>query len=269
MTLHHNRVLNRLIGGVVGAHALVWIWILLLSVVTIHAQTLPTLVALGSCSGATPGIPAGSAADDIMLLGVEMSGNDGAPHEPACPTDWAHVTGSPQDSGALSAMAVCWKRHDGSESAPSITAMGTDHEIGVIIGIRGAITTEDPWSGTPGLVASDTTTTSHNWLGATTDVANTFVVIFSALNVGDIGWSSQTNANLANITEQTDTCQTSSGNDGEVSITTGEYAGPGSFGTTTATASSGIVQLSLSVAIKAAATAATKSPFIHLFGGQE
>jgi hypothetical protein len=106
--------------------------------------TLPTFVAAGTvdagAASCAPGIPAGSQLNDIMYLLVTTKRH--STWEATVPADWTAI-GTPQAIGTVDGSASVqfqsyWKRHTGSESAPSCTVTTSDYILARIISIRGA-----------------------------------------------------------------------------------------------------------------------------------
>src|SRR3990167_3381302 len=194
----------------------------------------------------TYGLPTGHALNDILLLYVETSAQ--TPPATFPPTGWVEVADSPQATPSVNAGAaaantqihVLWKRHDGSETDPTVVDPG-NHQVGVIVAYTGCVTTGDPWDVTAG-GASATNDTALTVGGDTTTVANTMVVIGVGLslgitNAGDQCIGSWANADLGSIAERADYL-TLSGNDGVIAVVEGTKAAAGLFGNTTATLTS-------------------------------
>src|SRR5690349_1204387 len=82
------------------------------------AGPIPTVYAVGTIASGTgsisPGIPAGTTTNDILILITESS-----PSEPVtAPAGWTDM-GVPTGNGA-SQLGVFWKRAGASESAPTV-----------------------------------------------------------------------------------------------------------------------------------------------------
>lgn len=105
---------------------------------------MPALRAVGTFafanSGAvSPSIPAGIAANDILLCRVGTGGNPTI----TMPAGWTRK-GSPLQNGTANQLTVWWKRTTGSETAPSVGG-ATQDVLAVICAYSGCITTGDPF----------------------------------------------------------------------------------------------------------------------------
>lgn len=214
-------------------------------------MALPTFVAAGATNASIGdlalALPAGLAADDILIAAIECAAADTA----VLPGGWAHVTGSPIATATGTKLNVAWKRAGGSESAPTFTDAG-DHQAGALVAVRGCITTGNPWDvvNTSVLDASDTAVAFPS---VTTTVADCLVLNIIA-NGRDVdtttGIGSWTNAALANLTERLD-FWSSLGSGGGVGLATGEAAAAGVVGQTTATLAGGAgTQAHMTLALK-------------------
>lgn len=122
----------------------------------------------------TPGLPTGHALNDILLL-VVQSANEAI----TCPTGYVDVANSPQSTGTAATagsvrLAVCWKRDNGSEAAPTVADTG-NHTVARIYAYSGAATSGNPWDVTAGSVDAVATSTPA-MVDVTTTVADTRVV---------------------------------------------------------------------------------------------
>ncbi len=219
----------------------------------------PTFVAAGTVAASNnaiaPGLPAGLAVNDILLLFVETS-NQAASIANANGGTWTEVLNSPQGTGTAATAAgtrltVFWSRYNGVQGAPTTSDSG-NHQLGRIIAVRGVITTGDPWDVTAGGVEAGNTDTSGSIPGATTTVANTLVVTAIATALPDANgtavFSAWTNANLS-PTERTDN-STNQQNGGGLGIATGVWAGTGAYGATTVTTSANTAKAMMSIALR-------------------
>lgn len=202
--------------------------------------TMPTIVGVGaSASGTgdvTPALYTGHRKDDIIFMAVQSSAQT-----PATPTDYKKTGPYVGFGGAASAGATrltCfWKRHDGSESDPTITDTG-DHTLAVIIGIRGCVTTGNPFlnMGARRNLTASTTATSTS--GTTQfDKALIMDIFTHALDSASTAFSAPTNASLSDVTLHADVA-TADGTGGGIGIITGGKALRGDFVATTATVTS-------------------------------
>ena len=125
--------------------------------------TFGTEAVITPAGSGTPGLPAGWASNDIFLLCVELF-NDGAV---SAPSGYAAVPGTPQGIGTPGAAAsvqqyLFWRRATGSESAPTVAIPGAGGTA-IIMGIRGCVTTGNPWSVTAGGTAPSSLSVSIAW----------------------------------------------------------------------------------------------------------
>jgi hypothetical protein len=223
------------------------------SFTTTSIVAAPTFVAAGAVAtntaAITPALPAGIAANDILLLFLETA-NQAISISNQNGGTWTEVTNSPQGTGATR-LTVFWSRYNGTQGVPTASDSG-DHQTGRIIAIRGATTSGNPWDVTAGGVES-TSDTSGSIPGATTTVANTLVVAAIATDLpdatGTANFSAWTNANLTSVTERTDNTS-KSGNGGGLGIATGVKATAGAYGNTTVTAATSAVKGMMSIALK-------------------
>lgn len=202
--------------------------------------TLPSFVAAGtSATGTgdvTPGVPAGSVINDILLIFVQ-SDNQAA----TAPAGYAKLgpfcgIGTAAAAGGTR-LTVFWKRHDGSEPDPTVTDTG-DHTLAQMISIRGCPTSGDPFLNV-GVLRKLTASTTGTAPAGATPVDNCLVInaFVHALDSSSAVFSSPTNADLANVTERIDV-GTTDGNGGGIGVFTGEKVSAGSFTGTTVTETS-------------------------------
>jgi hypothetical protein len=212
----------------------------------------PTVVGVGTVDSATPwvpGLPAGTALDDILFLLVEQIGGEASP----AATGYAHVTGSPVVQGVNTQLSVLWKRAGASESAPTVTGP-SDHAVTRIIGIRGGKTAGNPWSQAAVAVES-IADTSAAWPGVTTLVAGCLILeciatgrdIATTANLGAL-----TNSLYTSITEQMDNWDATGGGGG-IGLVTGIKTTAGATGSSTATMASTDTKAMMTIALDGAA----------------
>ncbi len=202
--------------------------------------TLPTFVAIGSSATGTgditPGLPTGHTTNDILLLFVQTDSQAATP-----PAGYAQL-GPAVGIGAAAAASstrgyVFWKRDGGAEGAPTVTDSG-DHTLGIIMAIRGCMTTGDPFLSIGQTRKATASTTGTAAAGATpTDACLVVNAFFHGLDSASVVFSAWTNASLASITEQIDVA-TADGNGGGIGVATGGMTKSGSFGSTTVTETS-------------------------------
>jgi hypothetical protein len=190
---------------------------------------------VGSTTTATPGIPAGTLADDILLLFVETE-NEAV----TLSTPNGFVTiGTPTGTGTAGAVdasriTVFWKRAVGSDASPVVADAG-DHVACRILGFRGCLDAGNPWNGTPTWTVDATSDTQLIANGPTTTVDNSLVVI-GAANVIDTNTAQSltyTNGNLSNLGGSGFGDNTISGSGGGFNVGLGEKVTAGAVGGTT------------------------------------
>lgn len=201
-------------------------------------MTLPTVVGVGTVSAstgdATPGLPSGWAANDIHLMVVEQSpvNNFGA-----APSGWVLVTNCQQKPGSLATdgnIQVFWRRAVAGDPDPATMVDTINHTSARIIGVRGCVTTGNPWDVTNG--GTEAAGLNVTITGNTTTVNDCLIVIFGGTGIDQdstIEWSLFVNTDLANLTERMDNYN-SQGNGGGFACATGQKATAGAYGNTTA-----------------------------------
>lgn len=123
----------------------------------------------GPSTDATPGVPSGTAADDIMVA-VVLAGNDNSLTFPAGWTKKVERT-----NGTAHRLTVAWKRATSSESAPSISGNSQDI-IAQIFGFSGCTASGDPFNAFDSQAnASSTTVTAPTITPANADSMILFV----------------------------------------------------------------------------------------------
>jgi hypothetical protein len=134
-------------------------------------------------------------------------------------------------------LGIFWKRHDGSETDPTVTDPG-DHAVGQVMTIRGCPTVGDPFESVGQRRKTTASTTGTAEGGATTSdnclVVNAFA---HALDSASAVFSSFTNADLSSISERIDVA-TTDGTGGGIGVSTGEKTDAGTFTGTTVTETS-------------------------------
>ena len=195
--------------------------------------TIPTVYNVGATAtgtGAiTPALPASPEPGDLQIMFLE-TGN-----QAITVANWTAATsGSVGDATDVTMLTVYYRRWVSGDAA-QVTSDSGDHQIGQIVGIRGAIRSGNPFevvgTGTAASSATGTatavTTTGTNRLiinavGVTTDLTST------------ANFSAWTNANLSSVTERCDAL-TTAGSGGGFGVATGGLAAAGGSGGTTVT----------------------------------
>ncbi len=198
---------------------------------------LPTFRSAGTIASGTgditPGLPAGWAKDDILLVFCESGAGDPAP---AVPTGYAHVTGS-SVSTTGTRLTVFWKRATTVETAPLIADTG-NHQSARMAAFPGCRTTGNPWEITQ-TSTENVVDTTGSASGPTTTQANALIVIacssdYDVAADDTAGYSAFTNAALGSLTEQIDNRSAAAGG-GTIGVATGTKATAGAVGATTYT----------------------------------
>lgn len=175
-----------------------------------------------------PGLPAGTAADDILVMFLETY------DQAITVSGWTQAGNSPQSLTTDTRLTVFWKRAVGGDA--TTTSDSGNHQIGRIIGFTGCTTTGNPFNVTAG-GTGDGADNQGSIPGAVTDVTDTMVIAAccSGYDMGSDGtafFSSWTNANLGSLTEQIDNFTTAN-NGGAIGVATGTWATTGDYGATT------------------------------------
>jgi len=201
---------------------------------------MPVVIGVGAFAsnvGAmTPAFPAGytAVADDVALTWRETENAD----TPSVPSGWTLAANQGVASGTTTRLSIISKRLVAGDTAPSLADVG-DHQVGIMMIIRGCKTTGNPWNATPTagqeLVADTTVAIS----GVTTTVNDCLCLYgFSTgqsvnSGIGATGWA---NASLTDVLEQMDRWATA-GTGGGFAMASGGLATFGASGTMTATLS--------------------------------
>lgn len=228
-------------------------------------MALPTFVAAGTFAGsaatASPGIPAGTVADDILLLFVETE-NEAVTLSTA---EGFATIGAPTGTGTAggttaSCITVFWKRATGSDVAPTVADAG-DHVACRILGFRGVKATGDPWNVAAVWSVDSVADTSGSATGVTTTV-NDCLIVIGAANVIDTNTGqtvTYSNASLANLGGTGAGDNTNQGSGGGFNVGTGELATAGATGTTTLTYGANTQKSMVVIPLEGQATPATNA----------
>jgi hypothetical protein len=206
----------------------------------IRSLSAPTFVAAGAVASGTgaiaPVLYTGHALNDIMFCVVQT-----ANQAVTAPAGWTKAGpvvgfGTAAAAGAMR-LTIFWKRHDGSETDPSIADPG-DHAIAFTFGIRGAATDGDPFVSVGQRMKRTASTTASQHAGVT-HVDNAMVLEFlaHAQDSASAVFSAPVNASLTSVTEQVDVAAVD-GVGGGLGLITGIKAAAGPFAATTATMTS-------------------------------
>jgi len=224
---------------------------------------MPSVYAVGavaSSTGAaiTPAIPAGTDIDDILILLHEMDPVLNAAVLGAV-TGFADALNSPQSqtTGLPTRLTVRWHRATGPESGTVSCPAVTNHHVARIIGVRGCVTSGNPWNQTAGSVAASSASVSIDGLITTAidclilAAVTTGTDVASTTHIGT--WA---NASLAapSITEHVDNW-VSSGTGGGIGAAAGGKAAAGAVTATTATLVTANTQARFCIALQGASAA--------------
>lgn len=223
-------------------------------------MALPTYVAEGAVAagttGITPGLPAGIATDDILLLYTESQAGQPTSLTSQAGGTWTKFVAQDVGSGAAgTSLGIFWSRYNGTQTAPSVGDSG-DHTFGYIEAYRGCVATGDPFEAL--VTGSEATAdTTLEVTGSTTLGADRLVIVAAGRENDnfDAHYSAWANADLANLTERSDR-GTAQGNGGGLTTVTGEKAAAGAYGTTTATVAASVLDAFATFALIPAAAAA-------------
>lgn len=216
----------------------------------------PTVRAVGTIASSTttasPGLPSGTVAGDLLVMFTET---DGA--ETASVSGWTELaTDSPQTADTGSAtdtkLAVFWKIAAGGDA--TTTNDPGNHIIGRIIGITaGTFDSTTPINVSAG--GTETTAdTSGSIPGATTDRDDCLVLAaistgYDAASNGTAQFSAWTNSNLTSLTERIDN-QRITGTGGCLGVASGVMATAGDYGSTAVTLANSALKAMISLAIQ-------------------
>lgn len=217
-------------------------------------MTLPTFGATGtvfasSGSAGSPGMPAGLADGDVLLLIAEspsLQSYDAI-------ADWPNVFAAQDATGTTGTrLTVKWKRwHTGDTLVPPTVSGPSNHLFAVIASFPGCIPTGNPWDVTS--VGSESVEdTSFVIPGATTTVPDCLVVVVGTHGIDTAldRWPALvTNADLANITKRLGT-STNAGNGGGIGIFTGEKAAAGAYAASTGDLAAASAKAFATIALK-------------------
>lgn len=182
----------------------------------------------------TAALPGAEQADDILLL-ILQSSNDAAMPTPTDYKQLGPATGiGPGAAAGSMKLGIFWKRHDGSETAPTLTDLG-DHSYGVMLAIRGCPTTGDPFHFLGNNRKTTASTTGTSPAGATA-VDNCLVIdIFGhAVDNASGQGSSPTNTGLSGVNEDFDDA-TTDGTGGGIYVMSGVKVEAGDIPASTVT----------------------------------
>lgn len=213
------------------------------------AQAIPTVVSAtvagSSTSAITAIVPAAVEVDDIVLLIIESNGDA---ISLSTPSGFTEITDSPQSAGASTTrIAAYWNRATSTTMSNVVIADSGDHQLGIWVVIRGADYSGDPFDCTAGDTSA--ASTSVTMPSDTTTSNNCLIVHALASSISNTS-SAWTNAGLSGLAVAIQN-NTTSGDDGHVSVVTGGLAVAGAIGSTTATITSA-AQARLTLAIRPA-----------------
>lgn len=172
-------------------------------------MAFPTVVAVGTVASgvatATPGLPAGWALNDILIIVCESAEQTAG--VPGLPSGYAYLNSVqvPITGTVATKLTMMWKRATASESAPVVPDPG-DHIVARMVAVRGCRTTGNPWN-TTATATEAVADTSASWPAVTPTRAE--CLILNAIATGQdvastANLSAHVNANLGSVTEQMD-----------------------------------------------------------------
>ncbi|MEI6649802.1 MAG: glycine-rich domain-containing protein [Candidatus Moraniibacteriota bacterium] len=218
----------------------------------ITGTTMPLFRAVGTAATGTttvtPGLPAGHATNDILILFVQSSNEFVTAPSGYTQIGPQHGSGTNVVAGA-NRLAMFWKRDGGAESAPTVADSG-DHTYAVIAAFSGCPTTGDPFKYVSG-GEKTTASGSGSATGGQTTIDNSLIVtaVTTSLDaVSSATYSSWANTSLSSVTEQFDG-GIADGTGGSIGIVTGGKAAAGAVGATTVTESSSTVDAYATIAL--------------------
>ncbi len=208
--------------------------------VAIAAKAVPTYVAAGTAQsgvgGSTIPLPAGTQADDILIIFIETSNNT-----ITVPSGWAHVTGSPQGTGTSDAIGstginAIWKKHSGSEASVTFADPG-EHHSAQMHAWRGVLTSASPGANGVGS-ANASATTAFSASGPTTTIHNELLIIAvgTGIDSSTARWASHglSGTGVTSVNLRRD-ASVNAGAGGGFAVWDGTVATPGAVTTVTAT----------------------------------
>lgn len=198
--------------------------------------------------------PASHAVDDIAIL--VLSNGTAAAVGLATANGFVAIPGSTQTATGLGG-EVFWCRATSTSMASPITNTAGNNISGVIVTVRGCVTTGNPWEAIS-TSAKTTTSTATSITGATTLLPETLIV-YAAARAADFAanqYSGEADATLTGVAERADN-GTVSGNGGGIGIWTGTKATAGAYGPLTATLANTSTELYWSIALKPPTPAGT------------
>lgn len=225
-----------------------------LSAEAYSGATTPTVVVGVANSGTTGAVTYTNPthqANDLLLLLTESQQTAGL----TAPTGgWANVTNSPRAQGT-NALTIngFWKRCASSAEANPVVPAATNHQIGVVLRIRGAVTTGDPWDFSLAGGASAVSTVNFDSGGVT--VGPKRLIITALTNSTDTATNQFSSAagpgqtGFATVFQQF----TTNGGGGGLLVATGEKTNAGTVAPVTATIATSSIWAGLMLAIKPAA----------------
>jgi hypothetical protein len=224
---------------------------------------MPSVYAVGAAANSTgaaitPGIPTGTDANDILILLHEMDPVLNAAALGAV-TGYSEVLNSPssQTAGLPTRLTVRWHRATGPESGTVSCPAVTNHHIARIIGVRGCVTSGNPWNQTAASVAASSASVSIDGLTTTAIDCLILAAVTTGTDVNSaVHISAWANTSLANpaVAEQVDNW-TSSGTGGGIGASTGGKAAAGAVNPTTATLVTANTQARFCMALQGAVAA--------------
>lgn len=180
------------------------------------AQAQITYVGAGTIGGAltttdaTAALPAGTQADDILLVACSVRSI----------TDTTVVSGytviEADKDTSTGSHSWFWKRHDGTEGTATCNKSASADSFARQYAFRGVRTTSDPWNALVAAQVDNGTTDPTTFTGITTGAANSMVVIMDGYEDNDGSVAVVTSTDPAAYTE--DYAESATGTDGSLEI---------------------------------------------------
>lgn len=232
-----------------------------MAIPTFQAAGAPAEAIAGAVSPAWPTHQAG----DIGLLIVESEHHVSLSVAAGFrPVETGRRKAQGPGTGTFTCLSVFWCRADSAAMAtPSVHHTG-DHVRAIILTYRGCGSTGNPWNKVQTTV-NETSSTAVTFPAVTTTDADCLIVHILSHDIDTGQLSSQTNANLANITEHYDQ-GSGIGSNGGVSIFGGDKAVAGDTGNTTATFSHSTAFVTMTLALTPTASLLDKTPWLQGWG---
>lgn len=222
---------------------------------------MPTVFAVGTSASninaASPGLPAGFVADDIFMLYIETQDVAVVP----ATTGYTEITNVFVSTGNATRLTLRWRRAVAGDTAPSVGETANDHCCCQILGIRGCITTGNPYEAVQ--TSQETTSDGTVSIAGSTTLGPDRLVLAAFSTGADIASTVQASAwsdvGLGSVTERAD-FWAAAGLGGGFGVASGTKAVAGAWGPTLATLATPNFKAQISLAMIGATAAAATTP---------